>query len=163
MKGKSLEIAYEMYYQPLFLYAFSLTKNREDAEDLVANTFVKALISFEKGNLKAWLYTVLKNEFYNLYKKRKRMIDSHKIEVAWIEDSLDILEDYILEERKCWLYKKIYDLERIEREVMLLSIQSDLHDDVIASLLHMTVENVRVTRYRVKQKLMKTCEKEGLL
>lgn len=163
MRGKSLEIAYEMYYQPLFLYAFSLVKNKEDAEDLVANTFVKALLSYENGNLKAWLYTVLKNEFYNLYKKRKKLVENNKIEIEWVEDSLNILEEYILEERKCWLYKKIYELERSEREVMLLSLQSDLNDNIIASLLHISVENVRVIRYRVKKKLMKICEKEGLL
>lgn len=163
MRGKSLEIAYEMYYQPLFLYAFSLVKNKEDAEDLVANTFVKALLSYENGNLKAWLYTVLKNEFYNLYKKRKKLVENNKIEIEWVEDSLNILEEYILEERKCWLYKKIYELEGSEREVMLLSLQSDLNDNIIASLLHISVENVRVIRYRVKKKLMKICEKEGLL
>ena len=55
MHHDDLEIIYKKYYTPLFLFAFSLTKNKEDAEDLVANAFVKAFLSYQKGNLKAWL------------------------------------------------------------------------------------------------------------
>ncbi|WP_353956649.1 RNA polymerase sigma factor [Allocoprobacillus halotolerans] len=72
MKRQELEIIYMQYYKPLLLYAFSLTHHKADAQDLVANTFVKALLSFKEGNIQAWLYRVLKNEFYNMYKKQKK-------------------------------------------------------------------------------------------
>lgn len=71
MRNDDLEIIYQKCYRQLFLFAFSLTRNKEDAEDLVSNTFIKALLSFEDGNLKVWLYQVLKNEFYNMYKRKK--------------------------------------------------------------------------------------------
>lgn len=71
MNNKELEIFYQKYYKTLFLYAFSLTKNKADAEDLVMNAMVKALLSFKEGELKPWLYTVLKNDYYNLVKKKK--------------------------------------------------------------------------------------------
>src|SRR5579864_7774848 len=56
---------------PLFdsLYNFArwLTQNREDAEDLVQETYVKALkgfASFQLGtNFRAWMFQVLKNTF----------------------------------------------------------------------------------------------------
>lgn len=163
MLDKDLEIAYRMYYQPLFLYALSLSKNKEDAEDLVANTFVKALLSYEHGNLKAWLYIVLKNEFYNLYKKRKRLIDEGKMTLEWIQDTSDVLKDFIKEDQKRWLYEHIYKLSALEQEVMLLTLQNDLKDEVISKLLNITVENVRVIRYRVKKKLILLCEQEGYL
>lgn len=70
MRNDTLEQAYAYYYQSLFLYAYSLTKNKDDAEDLVANAFVKAIFSYKEGNLKAWLYMVLKNDYYTMYKKR---------------------------------------------------------------------------------------------
>ena len=71
VKKDEIDLLYQKYYYSLFLFAFSLTHQKADAEDLVMNTFVKALLSFEDGNLKAWLYTVLKNEFYNMTKKKK--------------------------------------------------------------------------------------------
>jgi RNA polymerase sigma-70 factor (ECF subfamily) len=56
---------------PLFdsLYNFArwLTQNREEAEDLVQETFVKALkgfASFQQGtNFRAWMYRILRNTF----------------------------------------------------------------------------------------------------
>ena len=77
MNHQDFELLYEIYYQPLYLYALSLTRNDADAQDIVANAFVKALLSFKKGNFEAWIYTVLKNEFYQLYKKKKKYIQEN--------------------------------------------------------------------------------------
>jgi RNA polymerase sigma-70 factor (ECF subfamily) len=50
-------------------FALSLTQNSQHADDLVQDTLVKALSNldkFQKGtNLKAWLFTILRNSFYN--------------------------------------------------------------------------------------------------
>ncbi len=162
MNNKDLELIYQAYYGPLFLYAFSLTHNREDAEDLVADAFVKALLSFDSGNLKAWIYTVLKNDFYNLYKKKKKMIDGAEIHMEWIEDPADVLRDYIKEEERRWLYTQIYQLPDRERELILLSIQKELDDHTIAGIMGIRIENVRVIKHRVKKKLIRLCEKEDM-
>ena len=58
----------------LFRYAYSLTLNSDDAKDLVQETYYKALNNQEKfdnqTNLKAWLYTIMKNTFINDYRRR---------------------------------------------------------------------------------------------
>lgn len=75
MEQEEWKQIYEIYQRPLFLYALSLTKNIQDAEDLLQETFIKAFLSYEKtGSIKYWLVTVLRNEFLNLYRKRKREI-----------------------------------------------------------------------------------------
>ena len=67
------KLIYETYAKALYLYALSLTGNTQDAEDLLQETFVKAFLSYEAtGSIKYWLITVLRNEFYNLMRKRKR-------------------------------------------------------------------------------------------
>ena len=57
-------------------FAFSLTMNREDAKDLVQETYLKALTYREKfmnnTNLKAWVYTIMKNSFINNYRRSTR-------------------------------------------------------------------------------------------
>ena len=57
------------YVDPLFATAMRLSRQRQDAEDLVQDTLVKALRfaeRFEQGtNLKAWLYTILHNIWRN--------------------------------------------------------------------------------------------------
>jgi RNA polymerase sigma factor (sigma-70 family) len=54
-------------------YAYSLTTNREDAHDLLQETFVKAISYRDKyaddTNLKAWTFTIMKNTFINNYRR----------------------------------------------------------------------------------------------
>ena len=77
------------YLEPLFATALRLTRNRSDAEDLVQDTFVKALrfsSTFTPGtNLKAWLYTILHNTWRNRRRDASRdpvEIDSPRVDEA---------------------------------------------------------------------------------
>lgn len=66
------------HYKPLKGYALKLTRNPEDANDLVQETMYKAIANsekFKKGtNLKGWLYTIMRNIFINNY---RRMVNSN--------------------------------------------------------------------------------------
>lgn len=57
-------------------YALSLTTDSNNAKDLLQETILKALINREKfinsTNLKAWLYTIMKNTFINEYRRNKK-------------------------------------------------------------------------------------------
>jgi RNA polymerase sigma-70 factor (ECF subfamily) len=59
-------------------FAVSLSQNADKADDLVQETLVKAWDkhqSFQPGtNLKAWLFTILRNEFYSQMRKRGREV-----------------------------------------------------------------------------------------
>lgn len=77
------------FLEPLYAAALRLTRNPADAEDLVQDTFVKALRfsnRFEEGtNLKAWLYTILLNTWRNRRRDQARApvdADSPHVEEA---------------------------------------------------------------------------------
>lgn len=57
-------------------FAYTLTSNYEDAQDLVQETFLKALTNRDKfradTNLKAWTFTIMKNTFINNYRQSVR-------------------------------------------------------------------------------------------
>lgn len=59
-------------------FAMSLTRNKTSADDLVQETIVKALgafKSFKPGtNMRAWLFTILRNTFYTQRRKQKREV-----------------------------------------------------------------------------------------
>ncbi|WP_338575681.1 sigma-70 family RNA polymerase sigma factor [Brevundimonas olei] len=59
-------------------FAFSLARNRADADDLVQETLVKAWTHrtrFEAGtNLRAWLFTILRNSWYTGAARRRREV-----------------------------------------------------------------------------------------
>lgn len=157
MKQEMFEELYRRYYRPLFLYAYSLTHVKEDAEDLTANTFVKALTTFQSGNIQAWMYTVLRNEFLDLKKRQKREVLCND-EIAEVPIVDDVLESFIKNEQRQWLYRQIAQLPEREREVMLLTIQTNYRDSKIAEILGLTVAHVRVLRHRAKQRIITTSE-----
>jgi RNA polymerase sigma-70 factor (ECF subfamily) len=64
------------YLDQLYSAAMRMTRNPQDAEDLVQETFAKAFAAFHQfkpgTNLKAWLYRILTNTFINTYRKKQR-------------------------------------------------------------------------------------------
>ena len=69
--GQLIDREYEFLNQ----LAMKLTKQKDDAEDLIQDTYYKALKNKDKfatgTNLKGWLYTILKNTFINNYRKKR--------------------------------------------------------------------------------------------
>ena len=61
---------------PLLAFARNLTKDHEDANDLLQETHLKAIRykdKFKEGtNIKAWLFTIMKNTFINDYRRKRK-------------------------------------------------------------------------------------------
>lgn len=81
----AIEFNYQLISMRSYLeyFAKKLTSNHEDAQDLVQETMLKALTFRDKfvheTNLKAWLFTIMKNIFINNYRrntKTRMMIDT---------------------------------------------------------------------------------------
>ncbi|MFA5713780.1 MAG: RNA polymerase sigma factor [Bacteroidales bacterium] len=74
MDSKSFETEILELEEGLSRYAYNLTANRDDAKDLVQETLYKALKYQDKfnkeTNLKAWIFTIMKNTFINDYRRR---------------------------------------------------------------------------------------------
>lgn len=151
------KLIYEAYYKPLYLYALSLTGNRQDAEDLLQETFVKAFLSYEeKGSIRYWLVTVLKHQYLNLLRKRKRELldDGQSILAREPAKEQEILENMIVQEERRRLFLEIQELPLQMKEVLMESVYFHMKDDEIAKMHGLTVENVRKIRSRAKQRLI---------
>ena len=65
-----------VHLDSLYNGALRMTRNREDAEDLVQDTVLKAFRFFDKfeqgTNIRAWLFTILTNTYINTYRKKAR-------------------------------------------------------------------------------------------
>ncbi len=74
-----------LHLDALYSFALKLSRSRDDAEDLVSDTILRALERWEQyrlgTNIRAWLFTIL----YHLFVSRKRRIDAR--EVLASEDS----------------------------------------------------------------------------
>ena len=76
------------FLDQLYGAAMRLTRNPQDAEDLVQETYAKAFAAFHQyrpgTNLKAWLYRILNNTFISNYRKAQRQ--PKQADVAEVED-----------------------------------------------------------------------------
>ena len=93
--GWDFEEAAIPFLDGLYNMAFRLTRNAEDAEDLVQETYFKAYKHYDKfeagTNLKAWLFRIMKNTFINGYRKKQNQ--PPQSDFAEIEGSFENLVD----------------------------------------------------------------------
>jgi RNA polymerase sigma-70 factor (ECF subfamily) len=134
-------------------FAISLCGNRDRADDLVQEALVKAwnhLDSFERGtNLKAWLFTILRNAYFSELRKMKREVaDSdgqfaaRQAVPAEQQGHLDLLD----------LNKALGQLPADQREALILVGAEGFSYEDAASICGCAVGTVksRVNRARVK-------------
>ena len=90
-RGWDFEAAAMPFVDALYNTAYRMTRNAEDAEDLVQETYFKAYRYYDKfqegTNFKAWLFKILKNTFINNYRKMQQA--PPQSDFAEIEDAFE--------------------------------------------------------------------------
>jgi RNA polymerase sigma-70 factor, ECF subfamily len=154
----------ERYQTKLFVYIYRLIGNKEEAEDLLQDVFVKAfknLNSYDtKRKFSSWVYRIAHNEAVNFIKRK-----SLKRFISWetITSTKDKLDSSSEEEGadKAWLRKEvsrevsdaINKLPFKYRQVLTLRYYSDQSYEEIAEILGKPVNTVGTLINRAKKKL----------
>lgn len=83
----------------LYTFAVRLTRDPDDASDLVQETFMKAFRFFDKfergTNCKAWLFRILKNSYINRFRKTSKAPDTVEYDV--VEEFYETIRDSSME------------------------------------------------------------------
>jgi RNA polymerase sigma-70 factor (ECF subfamily) len=134
-------------------YATSLGGSPERADDLVQATVVKALANIDSfdpdSNMMAWLYTILRNQFYSEFRKRRYEVEDDKGHYA------DLLESSPSQEGHMHLLELRQALNQLvpdHREALILVGVSGLSYDDAAAHCGCAVGTIksRVSRARVR-------------
>ncbi|MCR5630061.1 RNA polymerase sigma factor [Eubacterium sp.] len=159
-----MDAIYRKYCLPLKKYIISICRNDVLADDIVSETFYKAIVnidSFKGGNLYAWLCTIAKNTYFNHVKKKENLnISLDDKEYLEVKMSSSTEEKYIEREEKRELRECIESLSEVEKEVVKLRTYSGLSFKEIGTVLHKSENWARVTYYRSKEKLKGMMESE---
>ena len=144
---KGIEELYSKYHKMVYGIAFSILKNKEDAEDIMQIVFAK-IQELDKTKLPedkemTWLYTLTKNETLNYLKKKKEELSLDTIyEIENKNNEIDEKIDYIEFNR---LIRK---LNKKEQEIISLKIISNFSFQEISELLNEPVGTVKWRYYK---------------
>lgn len=154
------------YEHMVFALAMKLMQNKEEAQEVAQDAFLKAysaLGSF-KGDSKfsTWLYKITYNKGLDELKKRKRTLEVIKIDnylelnVPDLNNSWESLE---VKERKITITKAIHTLRPEDKVLITLFYFEELSLNEIAVVLGLEISNVKVRLHRVRHKLAKVLRK----
>ena len=143
----AFEKLYNNYNKLIYSIAYSILKNKQDAEDIVQIVFEKLyLIDKEKlpnRNESSWLYSVTKNETINYLKHNKNNIDLDSI--YNIEDDNNEINKIIDQDSYNRLIDKLNDKEK---EIISLKIVSNLSFEEIGKLLKEPTGTIKWKYYK---------------
>ncbi len=134
-------------------FAISLCHNRTEADDLVQETLIRAwnnLSNFQEGtNLKAWLFTILRNNFYNGLRRQKhqneyaRTMDNSHFVVQASQDKTMEFGDVM---------RNLADLPPDQREALILVTVENMSYEEVAAICACPIGTVksRVNRARAR-------------
>ena len=154
------------HVRALQTFAYHLTYNQEDADDLVQETYLKAyrfIDKYDEGtNAKAWLFKILKNAYINEYRKRvkqptkvdyEEIVAYHDTDDDRISGYSDLREEIFLNMMGDEVTSAINSLPLDFRTVILLCDIEGFTYEEIASIIDVPIGTVRSRLFRARNLL----------
>ena len=163
-----MEIKFEDMYQRFFidvyLFVFSISKDRQIAEDITQETFFKALKEIKnfRGDcsVKSWLCQIAKNLYISQLRKQYSISCDDEVLLFSIASNSNIEKEYIQKEGALEIYRLIQKIDEPYKEVFLLRTISDLSFKEISEIFGKTESWARVTYHRARIKIQEAMGKE---
>lgn len=135
-----------------FLYRY--TRNRQDAEDLTQDTFVKAFRAYHRYDPRysfaTWLYTIARRTAYNHFRDAKPA-EALAFDVAETAPAPD--ERAAQVDERSWVWEAAKRLKPEFREALVLKYVEDLSIEEIARVLRKSQTNVKIILFRARNSL----------
>lgn len=148
----------------LYGYAMTLARNHAEAEDLVQETYLRAMQAFERlrpnSNLKSWLFTILRN--VRLNRVRDGLSKSRVVEMTEPDGGAREFEDksskdpffsYLTKVKQADVRKAIEELPTAYREVIVLREFEEMSYEEIAQVLDCPSGTVMSRLSRARERL----------
>ncbi|WP_297688636.1 RNA polymerase sigma factor [uncultured Anaerococcus sp.] len=149
-----IEKIYRIYFDDLYRFLLYLCKNKEVAQDICSESFIRAMKNIENiedSKVKSYLFQIGKNTYYNYYKKNKRLLLTDKIED--FDQELESFEkDLLNKENLSNLDMAIESLENPYKDVVKLRL-NDLSFKEIGEIYKKNQNWACVVYHRAKEKL----------
>jgi RNA polymerase sigma factor (sigma-70 family) len=156
------------YKHGIYVMIYQMIKNREETEDLVQETFMKAFKALRYYNdqfaFSTWLYKIAYNNCIDAIRKRKLKImpldrpiqhsDGETVQDIR-DDSTSPEKEYLYTEKRRYIQNAIDSLPEIYREVIRLRHQEERSYEEISDMLDLPIGTVKARIFRAREMLKK--------
>lgn len=158
---------YRKYHQDVFQFLFYMVKNKEHAEDLVQEVYIRVLKSYErfegKSSEKTWLFSIARNVAIDSFRKEKgwkqKILDKFDWSTGQVKDDCLIPEEIAVQNEEIQLIYKCLDRCTVDqRMVIIMRYIHELSIVETAEALQWTESKVKTTQHRALKVLKKFME-----
>jgi len=163
--------AYDLFLNNIYRFVFFKVSNRETAEDITSQTFLKTWGYIQNNELKdhktlkSLLYKVARNLVIDHYRQESRKqelsLDQEDSPVNLADDKQDLLKKMQLDGDMEMIGEKMNEIKDEYREVIVMRYVNELSIAEIAAILEKNSGNVRVLLYRALKTLRELVEQSG--
>ncbi|WP_264535783.1 RNA polymerase sigma factor [Flavobacterium sp. N1736] len=156
----SFAVLVDRYKDMIFTLALKMVKNREEAEEVAQDTFIKIYNSLNKfkgdSKFSTWIYKIAYNTCLDRLKKNKKEENNISIDefsshlIKTMDNALSALED---KERKQTIQNCLNLLPSDENFLLTLFYFEDQSLEEIGKIMSINANNVKVKLFRSRQKL----------
>jgi RNA polymerase sigma-70 factor (family 1) len=159
---------FRLYHKSLCYFARQLVDNEGQAEDIVADAFLKLWqknSDFENlANVRAFMYVTIRNSCCNYLKHIQRRTNSHQEILHLAEKDDNYIESKMIKADLLQvILQEVESLPPVRRKIFKMIYLDDLSIFEIATQLDITVDTVRVQKARALHNLRSAIIKKGIL
>ncbi|MFH1522205.1 MAG: RNA polymerase sigma factor [Patescibacteria group bacterium] len=157
---------YDNYIDKIYNFIYYKTFHKETAEDLVSQTFFKALEKINKyspeiGSFSSWLYQIARNTVIDYYRTKK---ETNNIEDIWdLKDNTDLERDEGVKQKLEDVQKYLSALNKEQREIVIMRVWDELSYKEIAEITGKSEASLKMTFSRTINKLRQEMPLEILI
>ena len=157
----NFEALYTACFHKLYRFALSLARSEAEAEEIVQETFLRAMQQADKlpeANLDAWLFRVARNVHISRLRKRKREVGDTALDM--VPSGVDVENRLAEQDQALHVLRQLHTLEEPYKEVFTLRTLGDVGYPQIAALFGKSESWARVTYHRARLLLSERMNKE---
>ncbi len=165
---KAYEKLLNRYNHGIYNMIYQMVKNRDETEDLVQETFIKAFNSLDSYNeqyaFSTWLYKIAFNNCIDSLRKRKLKtmsidtpvrLNESEVQMEIKDDSESPEQNYIYNEKKKQIQDCIQSLPEKYRKTILLRHRDEKSYEEISTILNIPLGTVKARIFRAREMLKK--------
>jgi RNA polymerase sigma-70 factor, ECF subfamily len=156
----------QLYGKDVWNYSHFLTGNRDWAEEITQEVFLKAFRSLHlfrgDSSFKTWLFTITRNVAQDYKRKNERNHTVLLAELPTKETSPSAESVYFKMDAKASICKEVLTLPSKFRDVFVMDAKYEKSMEEIAAALHISVGTVKSRLYRARRKMSESLKKSGV-